>query len=265
VTLICALAAAAAVTFAVLWLQYRRRLYDLLGRDGSAPIRSVDLAEFDASFRQDGLGPTLAAEVAFIGSGAGVPGGTSDREAWVLAVLAKDRRAFFEFGTATGKTTYLLARNSPADARVTTITLSPAEVGAYSGQRGDARAASRSALAESRFATFRYSGTPVEHKVEQLFGDSKQLDTTPNRGRFDLIFIDGSHAYSYVLSDTSKALEMLAPGGIILWHDYTPFRKGGRDVVRALNQLRSQYRLVRLRETTLVAYRHAAGATSSPP
>lgn len=253
--LLCIVAVAAAITFAVLWLQYRGRLYDHIGRSGRAPIRVIGVEDFDPVFRQGPVGPTLDAEVAFIGSGGGVTGGTSDREAWILAALAKGRRAFFEFGTASGKTAYLLARNSPPDAEVVTITLRPEDRPSYAREAGDSRAAEKRALWESDFTTFLYSGTPVEGKVTQLFGDSKALDTAPYRGRFDLIFVDGSHAYSYVLSDTQNAFEMLAPGGIILWHDYRPFRRSMRDVYRALNELRSRYPLVRIKETTFVAYR----------
>jgi predicted O-methyltransferase YrrM len=255
--LLCILAIAAAITFAVLWLQYRARLYDHIGRSTRAPIPVVGVEEFDDVFRRGPLGPTLAAEVAFIGSGDGVAGGTSDREAWILACLARSRRTFFEFGTATGKTAYLLARNSAPDAEVVTITLRPEDRSSYSREAGDSRPAEKRALWESDFSTFLYSGTSVEQKVTQLFGDSKALDTAGYRGRFDLIFVDGSHAYSYVMSDTRKALEMLAPGGIILWHDYRPLRRSMRDVCRALNELRAQYPLVRIRETTLVAYRAA--------
>jgi predicted O-methyltransferase YrrM len=253
--LLCVVAAVAAITFAVLWLQYRGRLHDELGRPGRAPIPVVGVEEFDEVFRQGPHGPTLAAEVHYLGSGGGVVGGTSDREAWVLAALAKGRRGIFEFGTATGKSTYLLARNSPDDAEVVTITLRPEDRSSYAHEPGDARAAEKRAMWESEHSTFLYTGTPVERKVTQLFGDSKQLDTTPYRGRFDLIFVDGSHAYSYVVSDTRKAFEMLAPGGIILWHDYRPFRRSMRDVYRALNELRGRYPLVRLKQTTLVAYR----------
>lgn len=257
-TLLCALLGVAALAFAVLFLQYRRRLYDLLGRDTRAPIRTVALDEFDDAFVQGPLGPTLAAEVTFVGRGRHVPGGTSDREAWVLASLAKARLNFFEFGTATGKTTYLLAANSGPDARVTTLTLPPDSHDSYARAGGDSAKATRTAHAESAFTTFLYTGTPVEYKIEQLYGDSKQFDTVPFRGRCDLIFVDGSHAYSYVVSDTEKALEMVAPGGIIIWHDYSPFRAGGRDVYRALNELRRRLPLVRLAETTMVAYRAPA-------
>ena len=43
----------------------------------------------------------------FIGRGSVmVPGGTSDTEAAILAVMATDAMRMFEFGTCTGKTTY---------------------------------------------------------------------------------------------------------------------------------------------------------------
>jgi len=39
---------------------------------------------------------------------------------------------------------------------------------------------------------------------------------------FDLIFVDGSHRFEHVVEDSRLALELLAPGGIIVWHDYRP-------------------------------------------
>ena len=36
------------------------------------------------------------------------------------------------------------------------------------------------------------------------------------------MFVDGAHAYSYVKSDTEKALRMIRPGGVIVWHDFSP-------------------------------------------
>ncbi|HSJ23188.1 MAG TPA: class I SAM-dependent methyltransferase [Longimicrobiales bacterium] len=248
-------ASIAAIVFAALFIQYRRRLYFEQGRDTGGTIRTVELDEFDDVFRQTDLGPTLEAEVRFVGSGRGVPGGTSDREAWILATLAKGRRTMFEFGTATGKTTYLLARNSPDDARVHTITLPPDALAQYDAGVSDSGLAERKAREESVFTTFLYTGTDVEPKVEQLYGDSKALDATPWAGRCDLIFVDGSHAYSYVKSDTEKALRMIAPGGVILWHDYQPLRRSVRDVCRALDEVAGTVPLVRLSRTTLVAYR----------
>jgi 16S rRNA G966 N2-methylase RsmD len=39
---------------------------------------------------------------------------------------------------------------------------------------------------------------------------------------FDLIFVDGSHEFEHVVADSRLALELLAPNGIIVWHDYRP-------------------------------------------
>jgi hypothetical protein len=37
---------------------------------------------------------------------------------------------------------------------------------------------------------------------------------------FDLIFVDGSHKFEHVVADSRLALELLAHGGILVWHDY---------------------------------------------
>ena len=232
-----------------LYLQDRRRRMRV-----KWPIRTMPLAEFDPVFRTNDLGPTLETEVSFVGRGPlVVPGGTSDAEAWVLSTLAKKSRRIFEFGTCTGKTTYLVARNSPADASVTTITLAPEQAGEYVREEGDSRQNIKAALRESKLTHFLYNGTPVEPKVQQLFGDSKAFDETPYLNSCDLIFVDGSHAYSYVQSDSRKALRMIKPGGVILWHDYVGPEEEG--VFRGLNELAAELPLVHVEGTTFIAYR----------
>ena len=217
------------------------------------PIPRVPVDALDPRFQPDELGATTAAEVSFVGRGTiRVPGGTSDTEAWVLATLAKDALRIFEFGTGTGKTAYLCARNQPADGVVTTITLPPDRAGAYQASGGDDPAAEGFARRESFFSRFLYSGTPVETRIVQLFGDSKQLDERPYAGSYDLVFVDGSHAYSYVRADTAKALSMVRPGGLVLWHDYSPECPG---VFRALNELAARRALMHIQGTTLVAHR----------
>ena len=238
-----------------LYMQQRRRRLRVVW-----PVPTVPLASIDPVFTATELGPTLAAEVSFIGRGPIlVPGGTSDAEAWVLSALAKNAHDIFEFGTCTGKTTYLLARNSPADAKVTTITLTPDQAASYQGSAGDSRRNARHALRESTLTHFLYSGTQVEPKVAQLYGDSKAFDETPYVGQCDLIFVDGSHALSYVLSDSEKALRMVRPGGLILWHDYVGPEEEG--VFRGVNELAATLPLVHVQGTSFVAYRKPAEGT----
>ena len=222
---------------------------------GNWPVQAVLPEEIDPVFRPDRFGPGRNTEVRFLGRGPYVvDGGTSDAEAWILAVLARRASCLFEFGTCTGKTAYLWARNSPPDARIVTLTLAPEDRDAQTaGATDDARDVAY-AVRESHYSAFIYTDTDVAHKVEQLFGDSKTFDTTPWAGRCDVVFVDGSHAYSYVVSDSVKALELVRPGGLVLWHDYAgPGHSPG--VYRALNELATRLPLVRIKGTALAAYR----------
>lgn len=218
-------------------------------------IPSVPVWEFDPHFAVTANGPSRDTEVAHIAA-VKIEGSVSDLESWILCNLAKRARVVFEFGTASGKTAYLMARNAP-QAKIVTLTLAPeqAEIGSHG--KGDDAVAIRAAQRESQFETFVYSGSDVEGRIEQHFGDSKGFDESAYAGQVDLIFIDGDHTESYVRADTEKALRMVAPGGWIIWHDY----RGPRvvpGVWRYLNELARSRRLVHIQGTAMVAYRHAA-------
>lgn len=234
-------------------LRYQSQLKAIEGTFDSV-IPLVRLDEFHEVFAQTGSGFNPDTEVSFIGYW--LTGGTSCFESWVLSVLAKQATFLFEFGTCTGKTTYLWAKNSPAEARIITLTLGKDQHADYLAAEEDNPLATRTALDESAFDRFIYSGTPVEHKITQLFGDSKRFDETPYLKQCDLIFIDGSHAYSYVKNDTEKALRMLREGGLLLWHDYRDRNVETRGVRRYLDELSETLPLIRLSETSLVAYRN---------
>jgi predicted O-methyltransferase YrrM len=231
---------------------------------GKWPIQPVLPEMIDVAFAPGPHGPSMDAEVAFIGRGPYVvDGGTSDAEAWMLAVLAKRAACLFEFGTCTGKTAYLWARNAPAHARIVTLTLAPDHTGNARSEAGDDVRDMTFATLESSHTKFLYSDCDEAHKVEQLFADSKALDTTRWAGRCDLVFVDGSHAYSYVMSDSAKALELVSPGGLVLWHDYAgPLHSPG--VYRALNELATRLPIVRIAGTSLAAYRKPLDAPAMP-
>ena len=131
------------------------------------------------------------------------------------------------------------AQNRPSGGTVTTLTLGPGEINRYEAAPGDDPTAEADAKAGSAFTRFRYTGTEVEGRVRQLFGDRKQFDETPYLGTCDIVFVDGSHAYSYVVNDSRKALRTIRPVGLVLWHDYSPDCPA---VFRALNGWRPIYR-----------------------
>jgi predicted O-methyltransferase YrrM len=220
-------------------------------------LPQVSASFLGKNFEINEYGPTSDAEVSFIGRGdLNVPGGTNDTEAWILAVLAKNSKNMFEFGTCTGKTAYLWAQNSSDDAKVFTLTLPPSEALKFAKQDNDSNVAITNALNESKFEKFIYTGTKVENKINQIFIDSKKFDETKYLSYFDLIFIDGSHAYSFVQSDTEKAFKMLKPNGVILWHDYNANYINNKDVCNYLDNLSKSKKIYHVKDTSLVVYKN---------
>jgi hypothetical protein len=105
----------------------------------------------------------------------------------------------------------------------------------------------------------RFLATPWAARIEQLWGDSATYDFGPEP--VDLAFVDGSHAYEYVLGDSRRTLALLPPaGGVIVWHDYGEWD----GVTRALDELRATdpafAGLTRIAGTTLVVLRTGAAA-----
>ena len=202
------------------------------------------------------FGISLEAEVSIMMKGLNtVEGATSDYEAWILSVLAKKAKSIFEFGTCTGKTSYLFAKNSMPEAHICTLTLPPEETDRYIHSDEDSEAAKQAAISESKFVKFIYTGTEVEGKITQLFCDSKQFSESPYLNSMDLIFIDGSHAYSYIKSDTEKAMKMLKPGGVILWHDYRDRIKSVDGVCKYLDELSKDKTLFHINRTSLIVFK----------
>jgi len=60
----------------------------------------------------------------------------------------------------------------------------------------------------------------------------------------DLAFIDGSHAYDYVKSDTERLLPLLDSKAIVIWHDYC------RDWPGVVDHLNDMGRLMPLKHIT---------------
>lgn len=68
-----------------------------------------------------------------------------------------------------------------------------------------------------------YREKALGHRVCQIYCDSLNWDTSNYPANFfDSVLIDGGHQPDVVVSDTRKALQVLRPGGLILWHDFCP-------------------------------------------
>lgn len=176
-------------------------------------------------------------------------GNVSFSELAVLAAIVRLRqpKSIFEIGTADGNTTLQFAINAPPECKITTL-----DIGSQSGRPllridpGDKLFVGRSKPGE-RFRNSLHAG-----KIHQLICDSATFDPTPYRAAIDLIFVDGAHSYEYVQNDTLKALTMIRPGGLVIWHDYLVWN----DVTDYLNSLSRTLRLVHIKGTSLVVHRN---------
>lgn len=145
------------------------------------------------------------------------PWSTPIRDVVMLAKIAlclRPRRVL-EVGSYRGHTTKLLAVHTPADSRIIAVDRDP--------RHGEA-----------------YRDTPLAAKIERRVGEvcvgAFAADT---RQSYDLIFLDADHTYAAVKHDTEVLLPLLAPSGMIVWHDYANWgrisKKNG--VPEALHEL----------------------------
>jgi len=123
--------------------------------------------------------------------------------------LIKHSKNIFEFGTCSGKTTYIMALNSSINSKIITLTLGPKEAEDLRIDNADNKVSYRNIINESIYKNFLFSGTEQENKIEVIFKNSLKFDEKIYEKTFDLIFIDGGHTYSIVKNDSEKAFKMI--------------------------------------------------------
>ena len=180
-----------------------------------------------------------------------IVGKTSDYEAWILSSLSKISKNIFEFGTCSGKTTTLMALNSPNDSKIITLTLDSNQAKNLSLDSQDNKVSIRNIINESNYNKFIFSGKEYEKKISVMFMDSRKLNADEYLNKFDLIFIDGGHTYSIIENDSIKAFQMIKTGGTILWHDYVPGKTSDKDVVKYLNKISKDKKIFHIENTSL--------------
>ena len=183
-----------------------------------------------------------------------IAGMTSNYESWIISVLSTISKNIFEFGTCSGKTSYLMALNSDQDSIIYTTTLKPQDTEKYNKKDGDSKVAQKNIINESIYDKFLFSGEPEEKKIKVIFTDSLLFDEKKFHNKIDLIFIDGGHTFSVVKNDTEKAFKMIKTKGIILWHDYNLGKRSSKDVVKYLNFISEQKRIFKVKNTSLCFY-----------
>ena len=228
----------------------------------TSKIKKIDITDVDEIFELNNIsnnlsGPKKEAIVKSfsISTENNIVGMTSDYEAWIISSLSKISKNIFEFGTCSGKTTYLMALNSNENSKITTITLDPAEAESFAKKSEDNDVSFRNIKNESIYNKFLFSNTDVEKKIDIIFQNSLEFDEKRFEKKMDLIFIDGGHTYSVVKNDTVKAFKMLNSSGIILWHDYVPGKRSSRDVVKCIDEISKNVKIQNIKNTSLCYYK----------
>lgn len=119
-------------------------------------------------------------------------------------VRAKGVGSVLEIGTANAGTFAFLANVTPAGSRLVTLDLArPAAV--------DLAVAMAPAASELVVETGDSHDPAVVRSVHERWPDG-----------FDLVFIDGDHSYEGVKADTVAFADLVAPGGLLVFHDIVP-------------------------------------------
>jgi len=151
----------------------------------------------------------------------------------------------FEIGTSVGVTAYNLGLNLPGDGLLYTLDLPPVrEDGEKIVTKFDVTGSDKKMIYGDRVQR-RFLGKGIESKIIQLYGDSATFDYSEHVGTCDVVFVDGSHAYSYVESDTINAYQLVKPGGWIIWHDYNDgfFWPEVREYLKTIAEEKSIFRI----------------------
>lgn len=159
----------------------------------------------------------------------------------VKAAIGFQSKKILEIGSYKGSTARLLAENTPADTHIWTLDMDP--------DHGQA-----------------YRGTVHESRIHRIIGKVENSLLDPH-GPFDLIFVDADHDYESVFHHSTVAFKQLAPGGVILWHDYqqTNYLHGGCAVPEALYMAARTFRkdILSIEGTMLGVYSEVPGWESA--
>jgi predicted O-methyltransferase YrrM len=188
-------------------------------------------------------------------------GGMTLLESSILVTLAKliSPSEFFEFGTYMGATSVLLAVNSLAQAKITTVDLKPETV-ELSGINDDALILQddvendnylRRMFAEKGSFYIDRADDATKGKIHRMYNDSRTLDPIKEglNNRFEFIFIDGGHDYETVCIDTESALKMAKEDAVIIWHDYRSKIHG--DVTSFVDDFSKEHPIIHVQNTML--------------
>ncbi len=185
-------------------------------------------------------------------SGGGINTPVDELAYLALLTRACQPSSIFEIGTFRGRTALNFALNSPEECTVWTLDLPPDKRESFQDTTNLADAS----LIGVSYTGADYKGKDCEGKISQLYGNSVEFEFSPYFGKMDIVFVDGAHHYEAASSDTLNALEMVKPGGLIIWHDFANYGDYN-DVTRAVLDILPGEKIVQISNSQLAVYRHS--------
>lgn len=160
-------------------------------------------------------------------------------------------KKILEIGTYNGMTTLQMALNAPKECQIYTLDLPE--------QKNTINKLSKvdfylTELFKKKYGTETgvYFKNRKDLNIIQLFGDSAIFDYSVTGGKIDIIFIDAAHDYENKKKDTENALRLLAPNGVIIWHNYRDISNPA--VTKYLVDMKEKIKIFHLRNTLLAIY-----------
>lgn len=132
-----------------------------------------------------------------------IPSSVSEQECEKLAELASNK-IVLELGAWQGRTTVCIAQTA-------------AVLHSVDWHKGDAHAGETQTLPHYLRNLHRYG---LYDRVVTHIGRFETVLPALCEGYFDMVFLDGFHTYEAVKTDLHRALKVLRPGGVLVFHDY---------------------------------------------
>ena len=139
-------------------------------------------------------------------------------DSYSLALMSQKfaKKTIIEVGTSYGESALTLALNSPVDCTVHTLDIQK----------------------DNPTIGIKWRNHELSDKIRQHWKGLAEIEHLFAPRSVDMIFIDGDHSYRGVVTDTTVALRLIRPGGLICWHDYSfRFRDS---VVKAIDEVRAK-------------------------
>jgi len=199
----------------------RRRLARLpVGRFAAEPLRQISRTELEAAFQRDAISEAWQRDLTRISAvmpyediyESVCPG--ERRAIYHLIAFFKPRR-LLEIGTHIGASTLVIAQSLASHGAPESQLITGDILDVNNPQQG----AFRKLGTLSPLDGLRKLG--LEDRVRFEVKPAQQLMASLSQ-KMDFIFLDGDHSAKAVYEELSAALDLLAPNGVILLHDFYP-------------------------------------------